>query len=68
MPMWEITVESKTRVTENGRAVLYETKYCGLQEEDGKVRLLVYFGKCMPLAGAQLMELPKSETKMKDAA
>jgi len=64
--MWEITVESKTRVTENGRAVLYETKYCGLQE--GKVRLLVYFGKRMPLAGAQLMELPKSETKMKDAA
>ena len=63
--MWEITVESKTRVTENGRAVLYETKYC---EEDGKVRLLVYFGKRMPLAGAQLMELPKSETKMKDAA
>ena len=66
--MWEITVESKTRVTENGRAVLYETQYCGLQEEDGKVRLLVYFGKRMPLAGAQLMELPKSETKMKDAA
>ena len=66
MPMWEITVESKTRVTENGRAVLYETKYCGLQ--DGKVRLLAYFGKRMSLVGAQLMELPKSETKMKDAA
>ena len=55
-------------MTENGRAVLYETKYCGLQEEDGKVRLLAYFGKRMSLAGAQLMELPKSETKMKDAA
>ena len=68
MPMWEITVESKTRVTENGRAVLYETKYRGLQEENGKVRLLAYVGKRMPLAGAQLMELPKSETKMKDAA
>ena len=66
--MWEITVESKTRVTENGRAVLYETKYRGLQEENGKVRLLAYVGKRMPLAGAQLMELPKSETKMKDAA
>ena len=66
--MWEITVESKTRVTENGRAVLYETKYRGLQEENGKVRLLAYVGKHMPLAGAQLMELPKSETKMKDAA
>ena len=68
MPMWEITVESKTRVTENGRAVLYETKYRGLQEENGKFRLLAYFGKRMPLAGAQLMELPKSEIKMKDAA
>lgn len=66
--MWEITVESKTRVIECGRAVLYETKYRGLQEETGKIRLLSYFGKRMPLAEAQLMELPKSETKMKDAA
>ena len=66
--MWEITVESKTRVVENGHTVLYETKYRGLQEENGKIRLLAYFGKRMPLAGAQLMELPKSETKMKDAA
>ena len=66
--MWEITVESKTRVTENGRAVLYETKYRGLQEENGKIRLLAYFGKRMPLAGAQLMELPTPENKMKDAA
>ena len=66
--MWEITVESKTRVSENGRAVLYETKYRGIQEENGKIRLLAYFGKRMPLAGAQLMELPKSEIKMKDAA
>lgn len=66
--MWEITVESKTRVSENGRPVLYETKYRGLQEENGKIRLLAYFGKRMPLAGAQLMELPKSEIKMKDAA
>lgn len=66
--MWEITIESKTRVTENGRAVLYETKYRGLQEENGKIRLLAYFGKRMPLTGAQLMELPKSEIKMKDAA
>lgn len=66
--MWEITVESKTRVAENGRAVLYETKYRGLQEENGKIRLLAYFGKRMPLTGAQLMELPKPENKMKDAA
>ena len=68
MPMWEITVESKTRVVEHGHTVLYETKYRGLQEENGKIRLLAYFGKRMPLAGAQLMELPKSEIKMKDAA
>ena len=52
--MWEITVESKTRVIECGRAVLYETKYRGLQEENGKIRLLSYFGKRMPLAEAQL--------------
>ena len=66
--MWEITVESKTRVVEHGHTVLYETKYRGLQEENGKIRLLAYFGKRMPLAGAQLMELPKSEIKLKDAA
>ncbi|MGE9971898.1 MULTISPECIES: hypothetical protein [Clostridia] len=66
--MWEITVESKTRVIECGRAVLYETKYRGLQEENGKIRLLSYFGKRMPLAEAQLMELPKPESNMKDAA
>ena len=66
--MWEITVESKTRVIECGRAVLYETKYRGLQEENGKIRLLSYFGKRMPLAEAQLMELPKPESNMIDAA
>lgn len=66
--MWEITVESKTCVIECGRAVLYETKYRGLQEETGKIRLLSYFGKRMPLAEAQLMELPKPESNMKDAA
>lgn len=66
--MWEITVESKTRVIECGRAVLYETKYRGLQEENGEIRLLSYFGKRMPLAEAQLMELPKPENNMKDAA
>lgn len=66
--MWEITVESKTHVIECGRAVLYETKYRGLQEETGKIRLLSYFGKRMPLAEAQLMELPKPESNMKDAA
>lgn len=66
--MWEITVESKTRVIECGRAVLYETKYRGLQEETDKIRLLSYFGKRMPLAEAQLMELPKPESNMKDAA
>ena len=66
--MWKITVESKTSVIERGRAVLYETKYRGLQEENGKIRLLSYFGKRMPLAEAQLMELPKPENNMKDAA
>ena len=66
--MWEITVESRTRVVENGYAVLYEAKYRGIEEENGKVRLLAYFGKRMLLTGAQLMELPKPENKMKDAA
>lgn len=66
--MWEITVESKTRVVEHGHAVLYETKYRGVQEDTGKVRLLAYFGKRKPLAGVPRMELSKPENKMKDAA
>ena len=48
--------------------MLYERKYRGLQEENGEIRLLLYFGKRMPLAEAQLMELPKPENNMKDAA
>lgn len=66
--MWEITVESRTRVVEHGHAVLYETKYRGVQEDTGKVRLLAYFGKRKPLDGAHLMELPKPGSKIKDAA
>lgn len=66
--MWEITVESKTRVTENGRSVFYDKKYRGIQEENGKVHLLAYSGKRVPLAGARPVELPKSANKMKDAA
>lgn len=66
--MWEITVESKTRVTENGRTVLYETKYRGIEEENGRIRLLAYFGKRMPLTGVQLTELSGPACRMKDAA
>ena len=68
MPMWEITVESRTRVVENGHTVLYEAKYRGIEEENGKVRLLAYVGKRMPLAGARLTELPRPEKHLKDAA
>ena len=68
MPMWEFTVESRTRVVEDGCTVLYEAKYRGIEEEHGKVRLLAYFGKRMPLAGAQLIELPRPENHLKDAA
>jgi len=53
---------------ENGHTVLYEAKYRGVEEENGKVRLLAYVGKRMPLAGAQLMELPRPENHLKDAA
>ena len=68
MPMCEITVESKTRMTEHGRAVLYDKKYRGVLEDSGRFRLLAYFGKRMPLTEAYLMELPSSEEKLIDAA
>lgn len=61
-------MESRTRVTENGRAVLYETKYRGIEEENGKVRLLSYLGKRVPLTEARLVELPGSAQNMKEAA
>lgn len=66
--MCEITVESKTRVTEHGRAVLYEKKYRGVLEGSGRFRLLAYFGMRMPLTEARLMELPSSEEKLIGAA
>ena len=66
--MWEITVESKTRVTENKGTVVYERKYRGLEEENGRLRLLAYVSKRMPLTEAQVVELPASERIMKDAA
>lgn len=66
--MCEITVESKTRMTEHGRAVLYKKKYRGVLEGNGRFRLLAYFGKRMPLTEAYLMELPSSEEKLIDAA
>lgn len=66
--MWEITVESRTHVTEHGRTVLYETKYRGIEEENGRIRLLAYFGKRVPLTGAHLTELPGPACRMKDAA
>lgn len=55
-------------MVENGHTVLYEAKYRGIEEENGKVRLLAYVGKRMPLAGARLTELPRPENHLKDAA
>ena len=55
-------------MVENGHTVLYEAKYRGIEEENGKVRLLAYVGKRMPLARAQLMERPRPENHLKDAA
>ena len=74
--MCEVKVESRTRVEEHGRTVLYEKIYRGVPTQGGGLRLLAYYERRIPLArmqmellaGAQLMELPKSETKMKDAA
>ena len=68
MPMCEITVESKTRVTEHGRAVLYDKKYRGVLEDSARFRLLAYFGTRLPLTEAHLMELPSSAEKLTNAA
>lgn len=66
--MCEITVESHTRVSENGRPVLYGKKYRGILEESGRFRLLAYFAKRIPLTETQRMELPEPVNNLKDAA
>lgn len=55
-------------MTEHGRTVLYETKYRGIEEKSGRMRLLAYFGKRVPLTGVLPMELPGPACRMKDAA
>ncbi len=53
---------------ENGRAILYEAKYLGVQEKNGKVRLLAYVGKRIPLTKAQLIEPVKPKCSLRNDA
>ena len=41
-------IERET-VLQSGRAVLHERKYHGVLREDGRFRLLAYWGKWFPL-------------------
>lgn len=48
--MCEVTVESRTRVEEHGRTVLYEKIYRGVPTQGGGLRLLAYYERRIPLA------------------
>ena len=48
--MCEVKVESRTRVEEHGRTVLYEKIYRGVPTQGGGLRLLAYYERRIPLA------------------
>lgn len=52
--MCEVKVESRTRVEEHGRTVLYEKIYRGVPTQGGGLRLLAYYERRIPLARMQM--------------
>lgn len=52
--MCEVKVESRTRVEEHGRTVLYEKSYRGVPTQGGGLRLLAYYERRIPLARMQM--------------
>ena len=52
--MCEVKVESRTRVKEHGRTVLYEKIYRGVPTQGGGLRLLAYYERRIPLAHMQM--------------
>lgn len=52
--MCEVKVESRTRVEEHGRTVLYEKIYRGVPTQGGRLRLLAYYERRIPLAHMQM--------------
>ena len=52
--MCEVKVESRTRVEEHGRTVLYEKIYRGVPTQGGGLRLLAYYERRIPLARTQM--------------
>ena len=47
--MREINVVSRVRISENGKAILYEKSYHGILTENGRVKLKAYCAKRIPL-------------------
>ena len=67
--MREINVVSRVRISENGKAVLYEKSYHGILTENGCVRLKAYCAKRVPLGTAGTAKSPpQAEENMKSAA
>lgn len=67
--MSEITFESRTQISENGRTVLYEKRYRGVLTENGSVRLKAYYAKRIPLDGESGVKASvRSERNRKSAA
>ena len=50
--MCEVKVESRTRVEEHGRTVLYEKIYRGVPTQGGGLRLLAFYERQMELRAA----------------
>lgn len=67
--MRKIEMESRTRISEDGRSTLYEKRYCGILTENGGVRLTAYYAKRIPLDNIAAVEAPaQAERTGKGAA
>lgn len=60
---------SRVRISENGKAALYEKSYHGILTENGRVQLKAYCAKRVPLGAAGTDEAASlAERMMKGAA
>lgn len=60
---------SRIRISENGKAILYEKSYHGILTENGRVKLKAYCAKRVPLGTAGAEEASSmAERMMKGAA
>lgn len=68
MEMKEITYEERITITEHGRTMLRERRYRGTLDDEGKLRLLMFYEKRSPLSIQQAEPVPTQTAEKKKSA